>query len=232
MVGGRENPDRLGESVGAHDQAGQRLQAVHSKGPQSMPGSHGERLVMQVGRAIWIGGGGQVRLLLQRLGQNGGHVQPAGEADGLVEHASGLFEPIELSQSRTEPGHRLRREVGHPSLGVCSYESLEAARYAMGDTLRLAERVGLIEMQPLRDLSSTGYILANVGMEYVVLQPNETADPFTVTLAPGTYAVEWFSIEPRETLLGGEVTIECLDTVSFSPPFATAGPVVLYLLRV
>jgi hypothetical protein len=120
----------------------------------------------------------------------------------------------------------------NPSLGVPSYESLEAARYAMGDTLRLAERIGLLEMQPLGDLSSTGYVLANVGMEYVVLQPNETADPFTVTLAPGTYAVEWFSVESRETLLGGEVTIECLDTVSFSPPFVTADPVVLYLLRV
>jgi hypothetical protein len=119
-----------------------------------------------------------------------------------------------------------------PSVGVPSYESLEAVRHAMGDTRHLAERIGLIEMQPRGDLTSTGYTLTNVGTEYVVLQPSKTADPFTVTLSAGTYAVEWFSVERRETLPGGEVTVERPDAVGFSPPFATPGPVVLHLLRV
>ena len=50
-----------------------------------------------------------------------------------------------------------------PSLGVPAYESFEPARYAMGDTLRFAERMNLVEMEPRGDLSSTGYALANPG---------------------------------------------------------------------
>jgi len=86
-----------------------------------------------------------------------------------------------------------------PSLGDPSYESFEPARYAMGDTLRFAQRMKLIEMEPRGDLSSTGYALANAGEEYLVLQPNEAADPFTVTLGAGTYTVEWFSVNSRQT---------------------------------
>jgi len=47
-----------------------------------------------------------------------------------------------------------------PSLGVPSYESFEPARYAMGDTLRFAQRMKLAEMEPHDNLSSTGYVLA------------------------------------------------------------------------
>src|SRR5207253_10904438 len=73
-----------------------------------------------------------------------------------------------------------------------SYNSFEPARYAMGDTLRYAQRMNLAEIEPRGDLSSTGYALANPGKEYFVLLPGETSGPFTVTLAPGTYTVEWY----------------------------------------
>jgi hypothetical protein len=116
-----------------------------------------------------------------------------------------------------------------PSLGVPSYESFEAARYAMGDTLRFAQRMKLIEMEPRSDLSSTGYVLANVGEEYLVLQPSEAADPFTVTLETGTYRVEWFNITSRQTEADGEVRIESSGSVTFTPTGTSAGPVVLYL---
>jgi hypothetical protein len=118
-----------------------------------------------------------------------------------------------------------------PSLGVPSYGSLEPARYAMGDTLRFAERMRLIEMEPLGELSSTGYALANPGAEYLVLEPSGTAAPFTVTLAAGTYAVQWHSLNSRETVAAGEVTVESFATSGFSAPFAAAGPAVLYLKR-
>jgi hypothetical protein len=118
-----------------------------------------------------------------------------------------------------------------PSLGVPSYESLEPARYAMGDTRRFAERIGLSEMEPRGDLSSTGYALANPGQEYLVLQPGATAEPFGVTLAAGTYAVRWHSVDSRQTVGSEEVTAEAATTVGFSPPFAAAGPAVLYLKR-
>jgi hypothetical protein len=50
--------------------------------------------------------------------------------------------------------------------------------------------MNLIEMESRGDLSSTGYVLANLGQEYLVLQLSETADPFTVTLEAGTYSVQ------------------------------------------
>jgi hypothetical protein len=101
----------------------------------------------------------------------------------------------------------------------------------MGDTLRFAERMNLIRMQPRQDLSSTGYALANPGEEYLVLQPGGAADPFTMTLAAGTYTVEWFGVDSRRTVGAGEVTVERDENLGFTAPLAESGPAVLYLRR-
>lgn len=119
-----------------------------------------------------------------------------------------------------------------PSAGTPSYESLEAARHAMGDTRRYAEKMNLLQMEPRGDLSSTGYVLANPGEEYLVLQPDEKGDPFTANLVAGTYSVEWYSVNSRETADAGKVTIEGSNPVPFSPPFEEASPAVLYLKKV
>jgi hypothetical protein len=116
-----------------------------------------------------------------------------------------------------------------PSLEVPSYESFEPARYAMGDTLRFATRMQLIEMVPRSDLSSTGYALANVGEEYLVLQPSEAAEPFTVRLEAGTYRVEWFNITSREIEASSSVSVVSAGTVTVTPRGLSAGPVVLHL---
>ena len=108
--------------------------------------------------------------------------------------------------------------------GPISYAAFEPARYAMGDTLRFAERTNLIEMGPRSDLSSTGYALANPGEEYLVLQPNDTAGPFTVMLEPGRYSAEWFSIDGRETVPGEEMTVERSIDISFNAPPEASGP--------
>lgn len=118
-----------------------------------------------------------------------------------------------------------------PVSGVPPFETYEAARYAMGDTRAYAERVGLIDMEPRGDLASTGFALANPGREYLVLQPSETVDAFTVTLEPGTYAAEWHSLGSRATQSSEDVTVGAAEAVRFSPPFADAGPAVLYLRR-
>jgi hypothetical protein len=116
--------------------------------------------------------------------------------------------------------------------GPMSYAAFEPARYAMGDTLRFAERMNLIEMEPRDDLSSTGYALANHGEEYLILQPSGAAGPFTVMLEPGTYSAEWFSIEGRQTVPGEETTVERSMGTSFSAPSEASGPSVLYLKKV
>jgi hypothetical protein len=116
-----------------------------------------------------------------------------------------------------------------PSSGSPSFASLEPARYAMGDTLRFAREMDLAEMELRGDLSSTGYALANPGEEYLVLQPSETADPFTVELETGVYSAEWHSLTTREAKEAGKVAVEGDRSASFTAPFAEAGPAVLYL---
>ena len=119
-----------------------------------------------------------------------------------------------------------------PSAGTPSYAACEAARYAMGDTLRYAERMQLIEMTPRGDLTSTGYALADPGQEYLVLQPDEPAKSFTVTLLAGSYRGEWYDIGSRRTVAADPVTVESDGGCQFIPPFAEAGQVVLYLKQV
>jgi hypothetical protein len=101
----------------------------------------------------------------------------------------------------------------------------------MGDTRRYAERMDLLDMEPRADLSSTGYALANQGQEYLVLQPDETADPFTVTLDVGTYAVEWLVVDSRQTVPGQPTTVDRFTATSFAAPAQASGPTVLHLKR-
>jgi len=118
-----------------------------------------------------------------------------------------------------------------PSSGSPSFASLELARHAMGDTLRFAREMGLIAMEPRDDLSSTGYALANPGEEYLVLQPDETADPFAVRLETNTYSIRWHSVVSRVTKDAGKVEVEDGGNTTFTAPFAETGPAVLHLKR-
>jgi hypothetical protein len=119
-----------------------------------------------------------------------------------------------------------------PSPGAPPYASSEPARYAMGDTLRYAERMHLLAMLPRGDLTSTGYALANPGREYLILQPDKSAKPFTVTLAAGSYGVEWYSVNSRRTVEADPVTVVHDGSRHFIPLFDEAAPVVLYLKQV
>jgi hypothetical protein len=106
-----------------------------------------------------------------------------------------------------------------------------AARFAMGDTRRFAERINLLDMTPRGDLSSTDYSLANPGREYLVLQPVDVSDPFTVILEPGVYLAEWFSINDRVTIAGQPTTVEDATGTTFQAPPSASDPTVLYLTR-
>ena len=118
------------------------------------------------------------------------------------------------------------------SFGTSPYHAFEPARYAMGDTLHLAQQINLLEMEPSSELSSTRYALANPGAEYLVLQTDDFAGPFTVELADGSYLVQWHSINRRETKEAGEITVPDHGSITFTAPFTEAGPAVLYLKRV
>lgn len=115
--------------------------------------------------------------------------------------------------------------------GPMSFEAFEPARWAMGDTVRLARRLNLMAMEPRGELTSTGFALVSEGSEYVVLQPVETAGPITVTLLPATYEVEWFDIGSRTTEQAAPVSVDAPAAVPFKRPSGTSGPIVLVLRR-
>jgi hypothetical protein len=219
------------------------------------------------GPADWISPGGPA------LGKNG---MPAGPGKGLTNPV--VFNGTQVVISDTDhyaPGkgdalwawktflrgqHPILMDyglIGGPkprdrSSGPVPYKSFEPARYAMGDTLRYAHKMKLVEMEPRGELSSTGYALANAGTEYLVLQPSErigrarrawgrladrvfrirSSDPFTVKLAVGTYAVGWYCVNTREATEAGKLTVQSPSAISFNAPFAPAGPAVLHLKRV
>ena len=113
--------------------------------------------------------------------------------------------------------------------GVPPFEAYEPARWAMGDTRRYAERVALVDLEPRSNIASTGYALVNPGVEYLVLQPEESGG-FGVDLDAGEYRVEWFDIANRETRAADPVVAESQGSVAFRSPFP--GPAVLYLSRI
>ena len=120
----------------------------------------------------------------------------------------------------------------NPSEGNPSFDSLEPARQAMGDTRGFAERISLATMQPSPNVSETRFALADPGNEYLILQPSETDEAFTVNLMPGQYAVDWHSLVTRETAPGITLTVDQADPISVSSPFAVAGPSVVHLRRI
>jgi hypothetical protein len=114
-----------------------------------------------------------------------------------------------------------------PSVGFPSYDSLEDARLALGDTRHLADRLDLGLMVPASAISSTRYALAAEGQEYAVFQPED--GEFAVELPAGDYIAEWFSLAERTWTDGTAVVVDEARGISFTPPFA--GPAVLHLSR-
>jgi hypothetical protein len=115
-----------------------------------------------------------------------------------------------------------------PYLDVRTGERLdkqwEPVRRAMGYTRVWADRVALDAMTPHQGSASTGYCLANPGVEYLMYQPAGGA--FTADLAPGAYQFAWF--EPRAGKVvktGGAKAGE--GKSEFIPPFE--GDALLYL---
>lgn len=115
-----------------------------------------------------------------------------------------------------------------PSTGVPPFDYYEPARYAMGDTRAFAERMDLAQTTPRGELSSTGYVLVNPGIHYLVLQPEPGADLW-VDLRNGVYEVEWFDIAERRKLSVAKLTADGDMRVAFSPPPSLTGPAVLFL---
>ena len=103
--------------------------------------------------------------------------------------------------------------------------TLEETRKAMGQTRKLAERINLAAMEPRPELASTGYCLANAGVEYLVYQP-DPGESFSVEVKAGTYRYEWFN--PMKDAVTNTGRLETADDrQQFKAPFEQEA--VLYL---
>jgi hypothetical protein len=101
----------------------------------------------------------------------------------------------------------------------------DEVRRNMGYTLTYAKRINLATMTPQNNLSSTQYMLADLGSEYVIYQPLPNTS-FSVNLWAGTYKHEWFNPRTGTIATTGTVTARGGDQ-SFAAPFS--GDAVLYL---
>jgi Family of unknown function (DUF6298) len=115
------------------------------------------------------------------------------------------------------------------SAGDPSYDSLEPARHALGDTRRFAADVDLAAVEPRGDLTSTGYALAWPGHQYVVLRPGGSDPSITVTLQPGTYTARWFDVDHRREQDAGPVHADRSTTVTVRSPFDVGTSSVIHL---
>jgi len=103
----------------------------------------------------------------------------------------------------------------------------EPLRAALGHTRRLAERVNLAAMTPENELASTGYCLADPGLQYLVYQPSK-GETFSVHLEPGAYLFEWFDPIRGTIVDTGEIKVSS-GWQQFKPP--TAAEAALHLRK-
>lgn len=114
-----------------------------------------------------------------------------------------------------------RREI----LNRGAEDQWESVRAALGHTRRFADRMHLAAMVPHAELATTGYCLAQPGVEYLVFQP-KSGEAFSVELKAGSYRYEWFNANKGAG--AGEGHLEATGgRQEFMPPFA--GNAVLYL---
>jgi len=111
-----------------------------------------------------------------------------------------------------------------PNVGVEPDPYWDVIRDAMGPTLTYANRMELVATKPQPSFSSTGFCLANSGVEYLVYQPY--AKSFSVHLPQGTYQYEWFNPSSNLVATTGSVVASGGEQ-AFTPPFT--GDAVLYL---
>ena len=96
-----------------------------------------------------------------------------------------------------------------------------------GGRYGLPERMNLAAMRPRNTLASTQFCLANPGQEYLVYLPDGGEATVDLTVAPGTFAVEW--MHPVDgTLTLGEA-VPGGDRRAFKAPFS--GDAVLHIRK-
>jgi hypothetical protein len=103
----------------------------------------------------------------------------------------------------------------------------EPIRMNLGDARHYAERLDLSRAVPRGDLVSTGYCLADEGVQYLIYLPEGGGVNVDLSVATGPFIIEWFNPATRTTSYQGP--IEGGSGRMLWPPFGGDG--VLYLRR-
>ena len=114
-----------------------------------------------------------------------------------------------------------------PDIGAQPDAYWDVIRDAMGATLTYVNQMNLGAMTPQTSLSSSGYCLANPGIEYLVYEPSPTR--FTLRLRFGTYQFEWFNPATNLVVAAGQITAPNGEE-SFSAPIDRDAVLYLRLL--
>jgi hypothetical protein len=136
-----------------------------------------------------------------------------------TDHLCGTCNDPQLPWKNLLRGHNFL--LMDPYYSASSYES---TRTAMGYAVDYSKRIDLAHATPQPNLSSTGYVLANPGREYLVYQSSSGA--FSVNMQAGNYNYEWFDPSSGTVKATGSLSATA-GNLSFTPPFS--GQAVLYL---
>lgn len=105
--------------------------------------------------------------------------------------------------------------------------AIYTARVGMTQTARYAAKLDLRTTMPSGSLSSTGYMLAKPGAQYLAFAPN--GGGFTVNLSAGpstSFSAEWLNVTSGN-VVNGDLVSGGSSQQAFTPPFA--GPAALLL---
>jgi Putative collagen-binding domain of a collagenase len=118
---------------------------------------------------------------------------------------------------------------GSPGVGDPAYNpsdpKWEAIRKNLGYARTYATRMDLAHARPRGDLASSGYCLAAVGSQYLVLLPSGGKVSVNLAGATGSLTVEWFNPSNGQTTAGG--TVSGGGTLDMTGPFG--GMAVVYI---
>jgi hypothetical protein len=91
-----------------------------------------------------------------------------------------------------------------------NYHDFDLVRKNMGYTNNFAKRIDLVRTIPHPELSSTGYCLANPGLEYLIYFPAGSEAKIDLRGAEGNFTIEWFipltnrSVTGTKSVTGGD----------------------------
>ena len=102
----------------------------------------------------------------------------------------------------------------------------EATRTNMGYARSYALRMDLAHAVPRGDLTDSGYCLAVVGSEYLVLLPGGGSVTVNLSGVSGSRTVEWFNPANGQTTAGG--TVAGGGAVTLTAPFSGMAAVYIH----